>query len=133
VAFKLSKAEIQRRDGYVEDLEKAWSEIEQAVNTYNEGVANLRAPVEQAVAHYNEVMGEAKGFAEDVASQADGEWDERSEKWQEGEKGEAAAEYRDAWQTIEFEEIELEWPEELAIEDPDHAPELAELPTEANP
>jgi chromosome segregation ATPase len=131
VAFKLSKQEVTKRDEHVESLEKAWAELQQAINAYNESEPKLREPIDKAVADYNEAVEEAKGFAEEIANRVEGEYDEKSEKWQEGEKGQAAAELRDAWQTIDMEPIELEWPEDLAIEDPDHAPELSELPTEA--
>jgi hypothetical protein len=132
VAFKLNKQERVTRDEHVAQLERAWADLVQAVSDYNESEPKLREPVDKAVADYNEVVGEAKSFAEEIANRSEGEYDEKSEKWQEGEKGQAAAEFRDAWQTIDMEEIELAWPEELAIEDPDHAPELAELPTEAD-
>jgi hypothetical protein len=131
VAFKLSKQETADREGHVERLEKVWGELTEAVNAYNTGVAKLREPVDKAVADYNEALGEAKAFAEQVASRLEGEYDDKSEKWQEGEAGEAAAEFRDAWQSVDLEDLANEWPEDLAIEDPDHAPELSELPTEA--
>jgi hypothetical protein len=131
VAFKLSKQELELRDQHVEKLEKMWSEIDQAVDAYNEGASRLRAPVVEAIEKYNEAAGEAKEFAESVATRLEGEFDERSEKWRDGDKGQAAAELRDAWQEMEMEGLELEWPEDLAVDDPDHAPELAELPTDA--
>jgi hypothetical protein len=132
VAFKLSKQELELRDQHVEKLERAWSNIEQAISSYNQ-VTNeeLREPVEKAVADYNEVLGGAKEFAEKIANRMDGEFDEKSEKWRDSERGQAAAELRDTWQEMEMEKLELEWPDDLAVNDPDHAPELAELPTEA--
>lgn len=133
VAFKLSKQDTQRKAGYVEDLEKAWGELGQAIATYNAEAEKLRAPVEAAVTRYNEVLGEARGFVEDVASQADSDFDEKSEKWQESDKGEAASEYRDAWQNIELDDLTLDWPDAFGIQDPDHVCELGELPVEANP
>jgi chromosome segregation ATPase len=131
VTFKLNKQELTTRDEHVAKLEKAWAEIAQAISTYNGLVETLRAPIEQAVEKYNEVVVEAKAFAEEIANRFEGEYDERSEKWQEGEKGQAAAELKEAWQSIDMEEINLEWPDDLGIDDPDHAPELAELPMEA--
>lgn len=132
MAFKLSKQELELRDQHVEKLERAWSNIEQAISSYNQ-VTNeeLREPVEKAVADYNEVLGGAKEFAEKIANRMDGEFDEKSEKWRDSERGQAAAELRDTWQEMEMEKLELEWPDDLAVNDPDHAPELAELPTEA--
>jgi hypothetical protein len=131
VAFKLSRQELAARDQHVESLEKVWAELVGIVSTYNLEVEALRAPVEAVVEKYNEVLVLAKGFAEEIANRVEGEYDEKSEKWQEGEQGQAAAELRDAWRDIDMEYIVLEWPEDLSIDDPDHAPELAELPTEA--
>lgn len=131
MTFKLSKQERAQRDEHVERLENAWGELEQAISTYNGEAEKLKPPVELAIEKYNEMMAAAKEFAEQVAKRIEEKYDEKSEKWQEGEKGQVAAEFRDAWQHMDMEEIELRWPEEVSIDDPDHAPELAELPTEA--
>ena len=131
MAFALTKAESARRDGYVKELNEKAAVIEDAVRVYNEGVAALRETLEKTITDYNETLGEARGFAEDIASAAEAAIDAKSEKWQEGEKGQAAANWRDEWQAVELEEIEIEWPDELESPDPDHATNLEALSFEA--
>jgi ectoine hydroxylase-related dioxygenase (phytanoyl-CoA dioxygenase family) len=50
----------------------------------------LREAKDQAaLEEYNEALAEAKGFAEDIANEAEGEFDNKSEKWQEGVSNQA--------------------------------------------
>lgn len=127
MAFKLNKAEIARRDGYVKDLREAADKVQGAIDTFNAALADLTDPVEQAIADYNEILAEANGFAEDIASQADSDFDSKSERWQEGDKGIEAAEFRDAWQQIELEAIEIALPGAVEFDAPEHADELEQL------
>jgi len=131
MAFKLTQAEAKRRDELVEALQKAQGELDDAVSEYNEKSQEIRGPVEEAVSAYNAVVEEAHDFAEDVASDGDTAFDEKSEKWQEGERGEAARSWIDEWQNADFNEIEINWPDDLEIEAPGHAGNLEALPTEA--
>ena len=131
MSFKLDKADNARRDRLVEELREGAGKIEDAMREYNEAVAALRAPVEELVAAYNETLEEAKGFAEDIGNTADATFDERSEKWREGEKGEAAGVFRDAWMEIDLEPYEVDFPAEMEVEAPSHADDLEGLPAEA--
>ena len=97
---------------------------------YNDAANTLRAPIEALLAEYNEIIEEARGFAEDIATTAEGEFDDKSEKWQEGEKGQAVSEWKDAWASIELEAVEIEWPEDLAEPELEHADNLETLPVE---
>jgi hypothetical protein len=134
MAFKLDKQEIARRDQIKEELVELRGKLEDAVSTYNAALEGLKAPVEEALAAYNVAVEEARGFAEDIANQADNEISNKSEKWQEGEKGQAASEWKDAWENEEFSEVEIQFPEELAIADEeiDHDGRLEGLPEAAD-
>ncbi len=131
MAFKLDKSETTVRDQFIEGLREAAGKVEDAINVYNEAVLALRTTLEAAVAEYNEVVLAAQGFAEDIGRRADEEFDDKSERWQEGDKGQSAGEWRDAWQGAEFEELSIEFPEDISSEIPDVADALEELPVEA--
>jgi hypothetical protein len=131
MAFKLDKGDLARRAELVDDLRELWGKVEDAVSVYNAEVAKLKEPLEKAIADYNEKSLEAAGFAEDIGNAADGEIDDKSEKWREGEKGEAAIEWKDAWQGVEIGELEMDWPDEISVEAPDDADNLEQLPAEA--
>ena len=53
------------------------------------------AAVEAAVAAYNAALAEASEFAQEVSGRIGDDIDEKSEKWQESEKGEAAGAWRE--------------------------------------
>ncbi len=130
MSFKLTKVEIKRRDDYASELSELADKLSEAIDTFNQELVNARTPVEAAVEAYNTLLEEAKGFAFDIANQAENDISEKSEKWQEGERGEAANEWKDAWENIELDEIEIEFPEELDVPDFGHSAELEALATE---
>jgi hypothetical protein len=62
-----------------------------------------------AVNAYNDVMTEAKEFVEEVASRMREVYDGRSEKWQEGDKGQSADAFIQTWEDFSpDEESELD-------------------------
>lgn len=134
MAFKLDKQELARSAKLQEELAEARGKLEDEVSAFNAAVEEAKAPVVAALETYNAVVEEARGFAEDIANAADGEIDDKSDKWREGERGQAASEWKDAWESAEFDAVEIEFPEELAIPDEeiDHDGRLEQLPEAAD-
>jgi hypothetical protein len=132
MAFKLDKQELARCQQFEVDLREAQGELEDAVSVYNDAVAEARGTLEDALAKYNELVAEARGFVEDIASTASGEIDDKSEKWQEGERGRAAIEWKDAWENATLEDVAIEFPDDVAIDGCDHADTIEQLPVEAS-
>ena len=129
MAFKLTKHDAARRAEHVEKLTEAAAKLEDDV--FNAGFEQLRGPLTAALAEYNSVLAEARGFAEDIASQADSELDEKSERWRDGDRGQAAVAFKDEWEGLALDELELELPDEARLPDEDHAAVLEGAPTEA--
>jgi hypothetical protein len=102
MAFKLTKDEAARKTHIMEAL------------------AEARAEIEAAGDRYNEVLEQARAFAQEVAEDRRADWDLKSERWQEGDKGQAA----DAW-ISEWENFDSE---EAAEPDMDGAADLDNLP-----
>lgn len=134
MAFKLDKQDTARKAALVEELGAASGKLEDALSAYNFEVSQAQTRLQGAIDAYNVAVDEARGFAEDVARAAEDAIDNKSEKWQEGEKGQAASEWKDAWENNELDEITVEFPEELTIDDTetDHGSKLDELPDEAS-
>lgn len=131
MAIKLSKDELKRRDEIVEKLQTAAQDFQIAVDNYNEQVQALKAVVEAAYELYNEAVSEAHEFSAEIDCRLTDEIGEKSEKWQDGEKGQAAIAMQEEWMNASFDaEAELEWPDDLEFDDPDHASTLENLPTE---
>jgi len=126
----LDKTDTKRRLELAEQLTVAENALGAALEAYNRVVADAWSPVQSAIDDYNALVEEANGFKDDVASQIEEYMDARSESWQEGERGQAYAEWRDNWQAAYFETVDLEQPEPLEVEDCNAADELRDLEEE---
>jgi capsule polysaccharide export protein KpsE/RkpR len=127
MAFKLTKEEKTRRDQLVRDLGSLICQIEDEVNNYNAEVEKLRTYVEPVVKRYNALAAEAEGFREDIVGRLDVEYDDKSEKWQDGDRGQEVRSWIDEWENLDLSEIEVEWPDELEIERPSGPDDLEGL------
>ena len=130
MAFKLTKEQRADRDRFVQALREKGEALAGAVEAYNTALEELGKPVLAALEAYNEALSDARIFAEEVGQAIDDQIAEKSERWQDGEKGEKAAEWRDEWQGATLDDVELELPEPLEEPDLDAAGALEELPEE---
>ena len=130
MSIALKKADIAKRDEFVTDLRSRWEDVTNALDTFNREVEELRGPVREAIEKYNNLVAEARGWVEDFANTWTDELGEKSEGWQEGEKGQAAAEFVSEYESITLDEIEIEWNDDASLDDPEHADALEGLPTQ---
>jgi hypothetical protein len=108
MSFKLKKTDTERLMKHRDNLNTAFAEVEAAVTAYNVQL-NL-----------------AKGFVEDLASSMRGDFDDKSEAWQEGERGEAVDEFITTFESF------VQDHDDLTIEDPGTAEALNDLEHEVN-
>jgi hypothetical protein len=87
---KLDKKTIELRDTLAEDLNVIGTEVELAVDKYN--------------AKVNEI----KEWASEVASDIDSFMSDKSEKWQEGERGQAYEEWKSSYENFDLEELDVD-------------------------
>jgi hypothetical protein len=132
--FKLTRDEIKARDMILVALKAAHTKLEDEIIAYNEKLADMVEAVVDAKDKYNEVLDDARSFAQDVAAQADSDLSERSERWLEGDRGQAANSWKDHWEELGFglDEIDIEFPEEIELLDTDHIENLEEAPQSAD-
>ena len=104
---KLSKEDIARRDEIMEDLENQkeiieaeWLKVTSAAAVYN-----------AAVGRYNEHVAEATSFADDMVNAMEDYISEKSEKWADGDKGQAYDSWKSEWESVDLTEIDLFEPE----------------------
>jgi uncharacterized protein YukE len=132
-AMRLARAELKRIEDLVDRLTGAERMLDEAITEFNEELKALKEDkLLPKIETYNQVLRDAREFAEDIASRLDDKISERSESWQESEKGEAAIAFKESWETIgyELEEIDLELPEDIEMPELGHAEVLQEAPTE---
>jgi hypothetical protein len=130
--FKLSKDELQIRTELIEDLILAGEEIDKSVSRYNRDVESLRSPVEASVSKFNEVLTKARELCSGIATEAEQDLGDKSEKWMESEKGIAAQAWQESWAEIVLDDVDYQWPDELEIDIPTYPDDLAGLPDEAD-
>lgn len=91
------------------------AEMQKLFTQATEAVTILEAAAEK----YNEAMQSLRAFRDEVVEQIETIFDEKSEKWQESDKGTAWSEWMDQWKNHDFDDITIEelWSEETAGED----------------
>jgi len=127
---KLSREHEKERSELVDRLNNRRALVEESIAEFNTALADHRRPVDAAIEAYNEAVEAAKDFADRVAGDAQAYYDDRSERWQEGDAGAAYADWINAWETASFDNVEVEIPADLEEPDMDHATDLDDLPTE---
>lgn len=130
--FKFSKIEQQHIAVMREELEGLRSHIDKAVEMFNEAQAEAFAPVMDAVEAYNEKVTELRELIEERVAEMDDAVSEKSDKWQQSEKGGSIMNWLEALH-IDLDDIEP--PVEPDAINPDdlgrhHVETLEDLPLE---
>jgi chromosome segregation ATPase len=126
--MKLTKTERTQHDTHVAALREALDTLNQAISDYNEAVASAHTDLENAAADYNSAMQDAKSFAEDIANERRSKFDDRTEAWQESDRGQSAESFIDAWENFDGEEVEYDTPDTVDEVDDTAADDLENLP-----
>lgn len=124
---KMSKDQIKERDGIAELLREKREALDAAIEAYNASAESLWGDIEEALGAYNETISDANSWREEVASDIQSYIDDKSEKWQEGERGQAFAEWHDIFANDEVPTADLEQPEMLVLDCEDAAEMLEQF------
>jgi len=125
MAFKLTKEQTAARDALAGRLEEAREKLDSAVVTAARGV------LQEEIDAYNGLLSEVKSFADDVAQDWENDFEEKSERWQDGDTGQAVRELIEAWQNVDFEGVDIDTPDpEVSFDAEVHSELLTDLPTE---
>lgn len=117
MAFKLTKEEEKRLDDIYQRAEVAQGRLEDAKSELENEIQRLIDGFNEThLDPFNAIIEEARGFVEDIANERTGEYDEKSERWQEGERGQAAYDWCQTWEQASFELDEIGQVETPAIE-----------------
>lgn len=98
----LSKHDTARVSELTEKLNAEFAKLQNEHNVLSEAVAKYNSVIEA----FNETIQEARGFAEDIVSEIDAYMSDRSEKWLEGERGEAYEAWKSEWENVSLEDLE---------------------------
>lgn len=112
----LSKAQMVERAQLMDRLREIAAEIEEKISEVNSIISN-----------YNEVVAEVEEFRDGLVGEMQDYYDERSEKWQDGEKGSAYSDWKNEW-----EQLDTSQADEVEAPDLSLADNLENLPDEAD-
>lgn len=125
---KLNKEQMEQRETHsttlhtaFEKIEANYSILEDMINDYNKDVDT-----------FNEALAATREFVGEITADMNSYMEDKSEAWQEGDKGGEYAEWRDTWDQMELEDMEhLTMPDNPTDTTYSTIPdELRELPSE---
>lgn len=132
MAFALTKALQTERDTLTSKLRDAATELASAIEAYNAAMEEQQNEVKEAQDTYNNALAELRVFRDERVEQWRGEYDERSEKWQESDKGGTVSSWLEGWEGMDLDDIEVTLPDEIDEPDMNHASEFEELQESAS-
>lgn len=130
MAFEFSKTEAAMVNGAVIALREKSAAVQAAVEAFNATVHEELSALNTLVGEYNTELTSIRETIESIHSEAQSEFDDKSERWQEGERAESVQEWMNELESIELDDAEEYEVEPLADFDPAHASALEELPAE---
>lgn len=130
MAFKLTKAEDAQRTRLCEALEAAAEVVTFAIDEANAQIEAAQEKIAEAIDAYNEILSEAAELAEGIAGRMDEEIGNKSEKWQDSDRGQAATEMKAQWEQIDLSPVDTIEIELVEAFEAGHAEELGDLPAE---
>ena len=112
----ITASHTKQREQITRDLEDQGGEVQSAIYYYNEQVYA-----------YNELLEQASNLRDEIVSDQETYYEERSDTWQQGDKGEAHQEWSDEWAGADLEAVE-----EIDEFEVEHPQTLSDLPHEPN-
>lgn len=125
---RMSKGAEKDLNSAVELLREKKAAIEAAIERFNEEVDKLKDDVNGAVEDYNTAREAALAIVEEVKDSAQSYYDDRTEKWQEGDKGQEYSEWCTALDNVNSDGLEVEFPDDLEAPEMNDADEFEALP-----
>ena len=125
--FKLSKDEKANRDSYVAEIRAAEEHLQETLATYNSEVSRRWGHVDAAIQRYNEALENARTWATNLGEEMQGEFDDKSEKWQEGDRGQEVQEWIDQYKDLQLDDVKLDEPDAVEVQ-VDDADTVGDLP-----
>jgi hypothetical protein len=115
---KLNKAQLAKWEEFKAAISEERDALETEIDAYNALMAETWERVESALLNLNQKIVEAEEWRGEIASEMQDYFDERSERWQEGDAGCAYQDWINEWEA-ELSEVELDAPEDVEMPDDD--------------
>jgi len=119
MAFRISREKRAEIDAQLTELTDAKDALDNAVVAFNDRMSEAWEAVEEAVNAYNGVRDDLVGMVDGEADDQQSQYDDKSEKWQEGDTGQAVQEWIESLRTAvgDINEVAMDKPEDLSVDD----------------
>jgi len=109
----------------------AADELDTAINKYNDAITPFADEVREALTSYNNARADLVARYQELGSDARDYYDERTERWQDGENGQQYLRWVEAFEEFDIDEATLDLPEN-GLELPNEVPafDSLELPAD---
>lgn len=112
--MKLSRAEERLRQELVAELKAAGQLVDYRFSELLGLLKHVTGDVNEAIRAYNVALLKAKVFAEGMAETFREAYDEKSDAWKEGDRGQEADAFVSEWESIDWDQID-----EVAVLEPE--------------
>lgn len=133
MAFRLSKTESKQLAEHRETLGRQRDKVLAEFEWMKENVEAAVEKVNDEIREYNLALADARSFVEAVAEVHRGNFDDRSDGWKDGDRGQAADSWISEWEGVsldDIDEVEIVEPDEPSIGE--HIEALENLPEEVD-
>ena len=127
--MKLSKTHAKQINDLVTMLREAQEALAPAIVAYNEALAEAHGKLLDALEPYGEALSYVEEDVQSIGATMREEWDEKSEKWQESDRGVEASDAIDGLENFSMDDLSVEEPDSLG-ETEDYASSLEEMISE---
>lgn len=125
---KLSKKDQDKHTKLIGDLRDTQLALEGAITKFNDDVSSLFTEnVAPVLAYFNDAIDAANEFMQDAANEAQEHYDNRSEKWQDSDAGNALTAWIDTWGE-ELQNLDIDEPEPIDEPDTEEIERFEQLP-----
>jgi hypothetical protein len=121
MAFKLTRQDSAQLGELMAKAADVAGTLETSIAKFNEIVAEHFASLREALDAYNQAQADVRTFIEETHQSLEDEFSDKSEKWQDGERGQAVREFIDEWQQVagDITDVEIEEPTAIEVDLPD--------------
>jgi hypothetical protein len=124
---KLPAQQLREKEAHIQALTQAREALEREIDVFNTTLAERRASVEALLEDFNDKIEEAREWLEAIHDDAQQAYDDRSERWQERERGQGYQAWLEELNTS-LEPVEIDFPEDLELSADDTADLLEQVP-----
>lgn len=128
MSFKLTKVQDKELDALLDELNEKRGELGAAITAFNDLIREERSKIEDALSAYNDALVGVEQFRDEFVNEMRDAWNDKSERWQEGDSGEAANDFITVWEEVDLSEVSLDIPDEIECDEPTHGEEITQLP-----